>query len=53
MKAIGHLGGGVYIQVDGDLSVEDLIEQVEAGFFRIAALVPPARLANPDEEVEE
>lgn len=50
MKAIAHLGGGEYISVEGDLSVENLIDEVEAGFYRIAALVPPARLANPDEQ---
>jgi hypothetical protein len=50
MKAVAWLGGGEYISVEGDLSVEDLLQEVEAGFYRIAALVPPARLANPDEE---
>lgn len=49
MRAIAHIGGGEYISVEGDLSVEDLLSEVEAGFYRIAALVPPARLANPDE----
>jgi hypothetical protein len=51
MKAIAWLGGGEYIEVEGDLSVEDLMEEVEAGFFRIAALVPPAKLADPAEAV--
>ncbi|MCA9026080.1 MAG: hypothetical protein KDA86_12805 [Planctomycetaceae bacterium] len=49
MKAIAFLGGGEYIEVQGTLTVEDLLEQVEAGFYRIAALVPPAKLADPDE----
>jgi hypothetical protein len=49
MKAIAHLGGGEYISVDGDLSIANMIEEVEDGFFRIAAFVPPARLADPDE----
>jgi hypothetical protein len=53
MKAIAHLGGGAYIEVAGDLSVEELLQQVEAGFYRVAALVPPARLANPDDLLEE
>lgn len=53
MKAIAHLGGGAYIEVDGDLSVADLLQEVEDGFYRVAALVPPARLANPDELAEE
>jgi hypothetical protein len=46
MKAIAHIGDGEFISVDGDLSVADLITEVEAGFFRIAALVPPAQLTN-------
>ncbi len=50
MKAIAHIGGGEYISVEGDLSIEDLIQEVEAGFYRIAAMVPPARLANPEAE---
>lgn len=46
MRAIAHLGDGEFIAVDGNLSVADLIEEVEAGFFRIAALVPPAQLSH-------
>ncbi len=46
MKAVAHLGGGEFISVQGNLSVADLISEVEAGFFRIAALVPPARLSR-------
>jgi Flp pilus assembly protein TadG len=52
MKAIAWLGGGEFISVEGDLSIANLIAEVEDGFFRIAALVPPARLANPDDVVE-
>jgi hypothetical protein len=50
MRAIAIIGGGEFISIEGDLSVEDLQSEVEAGFFRVAALVPPARLANPDEQ---
>ena len=50
MRAIAAIGDGEYISVAGDLSVDDLLDEVQAGFFRIAALVPPARLANPDEQ---
>jgi hypothetical protein len=53
MKAIAHLGGGAYIEVSGDLSVERLLQQVETGFFRIASLLPPPRLAHPDDLVDE
>ena len=49
MKAIAFLGGGEFISVEGDLSVDNLMDEVEAGFYRIAALVPPARLADPAE----
>ncbi|MGD9855213.1 MAG: hypothetical protein AB7U20_09720, partial [Planctomycetaceae bacterium] len=52
MRAIAHLGGGEFISVEGSLTVADLLEQVEAGFYRIAALVPPARLADPDEAAQ-
>jgi Flp pilus assembly protein TadG len=49
MRAIAHIGHGEFISVEGDLSIQDLQNEVEAGFFRIAAMVPPARLlAEPD-----
>ncbi len=49
MKAIAFLGGGEYIEVSGSLTVANLMEEVQAGFYRIAALVPPARLDDPAE----
>ncbi|MCA9073731.1 MAG: hypothetical protein KDA93_01770 [Planctomycetaceae bacterium] len=48
MKAIAFIGGGEFIEVQGTLTVADLQQQVEAGFYRIAALVPPAKLADPE-----
>jgi Flp pilus assembly protein TadG len=49
LEAIAWLGNGIYIEVPGGTSVEEMQDQVEEGFQRIAAFVPPARLLNPAE----
>lgn len=49
LRAIAWLGNGVYIEVPGGSSVEEMQDQVEEGFERIAAFVPPAKLLNPAE----
>ena len=48
MEAIANFGDGEFISVNGALSTADLEAQVEAAFQRIGALVPPAKLANPE-----
>ena len=49
MKAIAFVGKGEYIEVNGALTVDALLQQTQEAFFRIAALVPPARIAAPDD----
>lgn len=49
LRAIAWLGNGIYIEVPGGTSVEEMQDQVEEGFQRIAAFVPPAKLLNPAE----
>lgn len=48
MKAIAHLGGGITITVPGNQTVAEMEADVLAGFQKIAAFVPPARLVKPD-----
>lgn len=48
MEAIAFLGGGITITIPGDQTVAEMEEEVIAAFQKIAAFVPPARLANPD-----
>ena len=49
MKAIAWIGRGIYIEVPGGTSVEEMEEDVHEAFRRIAAFVPPAKLLNPAE----
>ena len=46
MEAIAHLGGGITIVVPGDQTVSEMEADVIAGFQKIAAFVPPARLVK-------
>ena len=46
MEAIAHLGGGITITVPGNQTVAEMEADVLAGFQKIAAFVPPARLVN-------
>lgn len=48
MRAIAHMGSGVYIEVGAGESNEAVQAEVLAAFEQIAALVPPARLLNPN-----
>ena len=48
MKAIAHMGKGITIVVPGDQSVAEMEEEVIAGFQKIAAFVPPAKLVKPE-----
>lgn len=49
MEAIAWLGRGIYIEVPGGTSVNEMEEDVQEAFRRIAAFVPPAKLLNPAE----
>jgi hypothetical protein len=46
MAAIAHMGGGEYLAIPGGTSVEEMQAQVEAAYYKIASLVPPAQLLN-------
>lgn len=48
MKAIAHMGHGITIVVPGNQSVAEMEEEVIAGFQKIAAFVPPAKLVKPE-----
>jgi hypothetical protein len=48
MKAIAFAGGGVYINVPGGSSVEEMEEQLLDAFSQIGAKVPPAQLVYED-----
>ena len=48
MKAIAHMGKGITIVVPGNQSVAEMEEEVIAGFQKIAAFVPPAKLVKPE-----
>ncbi|MFT5527445.1 MAG: hypothetical protein ACI9HK_005427 [Pirellulaceae bacterium] len=50
MRAIAFAGRGVWINVPGGSSVEEMEDQIMAAFTQIAASVPPAKLIyNADE----
>lgn len=49
MRAVAHLGRGIFIEVPGGQSVSDLEADVKEAFNRIASFVPPAQLM-PDED---
>ena len=44
MKAIAFAGNGMYINVPGGSSVEEMEQQMLDAFSQIAAKVPPAQL---------
>jgi Flp pilus assembly protein TadG len=48
MKAIAFAGGGVYINVPGGSSVEEMEDQLLDAFGQIGAKVPPAQLVYED-----
>lgn len=48
MKAICHLGRGIYIDVPGGTSVSQMEAEIKEAYNRIASFVPPARLLNPE-----
>lgn len=48
MEAIAHIGGGVWIDVPGGASVEEMTEQMLDAFNQIAAKVPPPQLVYED-----
>jgi Flp pilus assembly protein TadG len=48
MAAIAHLGKGITIVVPGDQTVAEMEADVIAGFQKIAAFVPPAKLVKPE-----
>lgn len=52
MKAIAFAGGGVYINVPGGATIEEMESQMLTAFGQIAAKVPPAQLVY-ELEVEE
>lgn len=49
MEAIAFLGRGIYIDVPSGSNVEEMQEEVEAAFNRIASFVPPATLLSGEE----
>ena len=46
MEAVAHLGGGITITVPGNQTVAGMEADIIAGFQKIAAFVPPARLTT-------
>ena len=52
MKAIAHAGGGVWINIPGGSSVEDMEEQLLDAFAEIASNLPPANLIYDFEALE-
>jgi hypothetical protein len=44
MKAIAFAGGGVWINIPGDTTIEEMQAEVLEAFSQIAAKVPPAKL---------
>ncbi len=48
MKAIAHYAGGEFIYVPGGTSTEEMEGGLMAAFHKIAGLVPPAKLVNPN-----
>ena len=51
MQAIAFAGRGVWIDVPGGSSVEEMEDQILAAFTQIAASVPPAKLIYNDDEM--
>jgi hypothetical protein len=48
MQAIAFLGNGVYVNVPGGTGVDQMQAQLNVAFQKIASMVPPATLLNPD-----
>jgi Flp pilus assembly protein TadG len=48
MEAIAFAGGGIWIEVPGDTTIEEMQDQLLAAFSQIAARVPPAKLVYDD-----
>lgn len=46
LKAVAHLGNGIYVDVPGGSSVSEMEDQMRAAFTKIASAVPPARLVG-------
>jgi len=44
MQAIAFVGGGIWIDVPGGSTIQDMEEQILEAFSQIAAAVPPAKL---------
>lgn len=49
MRAVAHLGSGIFIEVPGGASTEEMEGDVVDAFRRIAALVPSARMLDPNQ----
>ncbi len=49
MQAVAHLGNGIYIEVPGGSSTEQMESEITDAFRRIAALVPSARMLDPSQ----
>jgi hypothetical protein len=48
MEAIAFAGGGIFMEVPGGTSIEDMEEALEDAFSQVAAKVPPAQLLYED-----
>jgi len=48
MQAIAFAGGGIFINVPGGSSVEEMQQQLLDAFSQIGAKVPPAQLVYED-----
>lgn len=46
MQAIAHMGDGEFLRVDGGTSVEEMHDEVQAAYYKIASEVPPAQLLS-------
>jgi hypothetical protein len=44
MQAIAFMGGGLYIDVPGGTSIEEMQDELQSAFRQIAANVPPPKL---------
>ncbi len=49
MKAIAFAGGGIWIEVPGDVTIAEMQEEILEAFTEIAAKVPPAKLVYEDQ----
>ncbi len=50
LAAIAWMGGGIFINVPGGVTTQDMETQLLEAFQKIASMVPPGRLLSPEDE---